>query len=332
MGTLTTGARCVHRGVGTLAWTTTAQDLRQRFEPSGTVDTMRMLTDRATGRSRGCGCVAMPDGQAAPRSPDGETTAAHRRRDGAGIPRDAAGEETDPLHTKEEHMPAGRQRRTPPPERPVWGLTILSPSHPEVRRLQQAAVQPTLHGHKVWPTSLVLLDYLHQRGLPPQTRVLELGCGWGLVGIACAKTFQAQVTGLDADAAVFPYLQPHAARNGVHLATRQGTFAELTAQDLAACHLAHSLDSGSLLVMVCIGSSVGRPYRRRWAGLAAARARGRTGGRPPALTAADKQAARALLKDPAITVEAVAKRLQVSPATLYRHFPGGRSGLDEILG
>jgi len=68
------------------------------------------------------------------------------------------------------------------------------------------------------------------------------------------------------------------------------------------------------------------------AGLAAARARGRTGGRPPALAAADKQAARALLKDPAITMEEVAKRLQVSPATLYRHLPGGRSGLDEAKG
>src|SRR5712691_635620 len=71
---------------------------------------------------------------------------------------------------------------------------------------------------------------------------------------------------------------------------------------------------------------------RTRAGLAAARARGRTGGRPPALSAADKTAARALLKDPAIPAEAVAKRLQVSPATLYRHFPGGRSGLDEAGG
>jgi DNA invertase Pin-like site-specific DNA recombinase len=71
---------------------------------------------------------------------------------------------------------------------------------------------------------------------------------------------------------------------------------------------------------------------RTRAGLAAARARGRTGGRPPALSAADKQAARALLKDPAITVEEVAQRLRVSPATLYRHLPGGRSGLDEALG
>src|SRR4030095_2750060 len=158
-------------------------------------------------------------------------------RGGGGVRWGAACRGQQHLHAKEERMPAGRQRRTPPPERSVWGLTILSPSHPEVRRLQQASVQPTLHGHKVWPTSLVLLDYLHQRGLPPQTRVLELGCGWGLVGIACAKTCRARVTGLDADAAVFPYLQLHAARNGVHLATRQGTFAELMPQDLAAFDL-----------------------------------------------------------------------------------------------
>jgi 16S rRNA G1207 methylase RsmC len=80
----------------------------------------------------------------------------------------------------------------------------LSSSHPEVRRLQHTAARPSLHGQKVWPTSFVLLDYLQQRGVAPQARVLELGCGWGLVGIACAKMFQAQVTGLDADAAVFP--------------------------------------------------------------------------------------------------------------------------------
>jgi predicted nicotinamide N-methyase len=83
----------------------------------------------------------------------------------------------------------------------------------------------------------VLLDYLQQRGVSPQTRVLDLGCGWGLVGMACAKTFQAQVTGLDADAAVFPYLQLHAQRNGVHMATRQGSFADLAPQELAAFEL-----------------------------------------------------------------------------------------------
>ena len=134
-------------------------------------------------------------------------------------------------------MPADRKRRTPPQERHAFGLTMLAPSHPEVRRLQHDAARPSLHGHKVWPTSFVLMDYLHQRGVPPRARVLELGCGWGLVGIACAKTFQAQVTGLDADTAVFPYLQLHAQRNGVHIATRHGTFADLAPQDLAAFDL-----------------------------------------------------------------------------------------------
>jgi len=81
------------------------------------------------------------------------------------------------------------------------------------------------------------MDYLYQRGVSPQSRVLDLGCGWGLVGIACAKMFQAQVTGLDADAAVFPYLQLHAQRNGVYITTRQGTFADLTPPELGAFEL-----------------------------------------------------------------------------------------------
>ncbi len=68
---------------------------------------------------------------------------------------------------------------------------------------------------------------------------------------------------------------------------------------------------------------------RTMAGLAAARSRGRKGGRPPSLNAKDLAAAKALLSDPGITVEEVAKRLKVSPATLYRHLPGGRGALSE---
>jgi len=64
---------------------------------------------------------------------------------------------------------------------------------------------------------------------------------------------------------------------------------------------------------------------RTRSGLDAARRRGRTGGRPPALSEQDVQAAKALLRDPEITVEEVAERLNVAPSTLYRHLPGGRS-------
>ena len=67
---------------------------------------------------------------------------------------------------------------------------------------------------------------------------------------------------------------------------------------------------------------------RTKAGLTAARARGKFGGRPPALTEKDLQEARALLRDPEITVEQVASRLGVGASTLYRHLPGGRSGME----
>jgi DNA invertase Pin-like site-specific DNA recombinase len=66
---------------------------------------------------------------------------------------------------------------------------------------------------------------------------------------------------------------------------------------------------------------------RSRAGLDAARARGRIRGRKPVLSAKDLTAARAMLRDDSITVEEVARRLGVAPATLYRHIPGGRSAI-----
>jgi DNA invertase Pin-like site-specific DNA recombinase len=67
---------------------------------------------------------------------------------------------------------------------------------------------------------------------------------------------------------------------------------------------------------------------RTLAGLAAARARGRMGGRPRSLSPQDLTVAKALLRDPEITMDQVAQRLGVAPATLYRHLPGGRSALE----
>ncbi len=64
---------------------------------------------------------------------------------------------------------------------------------------------------------------------------------------------------------------------------------------------------------------------RTRAGLDAARARGKKGGRPPKLNADDLKAAKALLADPEINVEEIARRLGVSSATLYRHMPAPRA-------
>jgi transposase-like protein len=56
----------------------------------------------------------------------------------------------------------------------------------------------------------------------------------------------------------------------------------------------------------------------------AARSRGRKGGRPRSLSDKDLKQARALLTDPEITVEEVARRFGVDPSTLYRYLPAAR--------
>ncbi|HUU66727.1 MAG TPA: recombinase family protein [Methyloceanibacter sp.] len=66
---------------------------------------------------------------------------------------------------------------------------------------------------------------------------------------------------------------------------------------------------------------------RTRAGLEAARKRGKVGGRPRALSDGDLKAAKVLLASHELSVADVARRVGVSPATLYRHFPGGRSSV-----
>ena len=58
---------------------------------------------------------------------------------------------------------------------------------------------------------------------------------------------------------------------------------------------------------------------RTTAGLAEARRKGKTGGRPKRLTEKDVTAAKALLADGSLTSKEVAARFGVSKATLYRH-------------
>ena len=56
-------------------------------------------------------------------------------------------------------------------------------------------------------------------------------------------------------------------------------------------------------------------------GLAAARMRGRVGGRPTVVTPEILRAARDMLPNPDNSIESIAKILGVSPGTLYNHVP-----------
>jgi DNA invertase Pin-like site-specific DNA recombinase len=113
------------------------------------------------------------------------------------------------------------------------------------------------------------------------------------------------------------------------------TVEQLAARDIGFRSLTESIDTttaGGKLIFHVFGAlaeferSVIRERAR--AGLDAAKARGRTGGRPPVLNEKDLNVAKALLADPDITVEDVAKRLKVATSTLYRHLPGGRGALE----
>lgn len=76
------------------------------------------------------------------------------------------------------------------------------------------------------------MDFLSRRGLPSRARVMELGCGWGLLGMYCAKRFQARVTCVDIDPDVFPFLELHAEVNNVKIATMKGAIGGLNRNHL----------------------------------------------------------------------------------------------------
>jgi DNA invertase Pin-like site-specific DNA recombinase len=114
------------------------------------------------------------------------------------------------------------------------------------------------------------------------------------------------------------------------------TVEQLEEQRIGFKSLTEAIDttsSGGRLVFHIFGAlsefERGLIKERTIAGLKVARDMGKKGGRPSSLKSEDLIAAKALLRDPEITVTEVAKRLKVDPSTLYRYFPGGRSAVKE---
>ena len=117
--------------------------------------------------------------------------------------------------------------------RQAFGLKILTSAHPRVRRLKAEGYQAEIHGNKFWNSSFLIMDYLKRHPLKSKAKVLEVGCGWGLLGLFCAKHFDAEVVGIDADDKVAPYLALHAEMNGLEMAFEKKTFQQLTTRYLA---------------------------------------------------------------------------------------------------
>ena len=136
----------------------------------------------------------------------------------------------------------------------AYGIRLLLSRHPEVRRLKRIAY-PSLHGNKHWMSSWVLMDYFKRRGLLDGARIMEVGCGWGLAGIYCAKKHNAIVTSVDIDPEVFPYLRLHADINKVEITTLNKGFNGLAGKHLKAVDFLIGAD-------ICFWDSMVDPIRR----------------------------------------------------------------------
>jgi predicted nicotinamide N-methyase len=137
--------------------------------------------------------------------------------------------------------------------RRAYGVRLLLSQHPEIRKLK-CFNAPSVHGNKLWKSTWLLIDYLHRRGLPEGVRVMEVGCGWGLLGIYCAKNHGARVIAVDLDAEVFPYLELHAKVNGVEISTLKMDFDGLRTKHLTEVDLLIGAD-------VCFWDTLVRPLK-----------------------------------------------------------------------
>jgi predicted nicotinamide N-methyase len=156
--------------------------------------------------------------------------------------------------------PAGRFMGRPPPNshrhlRVAHGVQILKQQHPVIRSLRKAGPRPTLYGARVWQSTFMLMDHLVGHPLARDPRVMEIGCGWGLLGIFCAMRFAAEVLLTDADERVFPYAMIHARLNRVSVRTEHVGFERITDPGLREHDILLGAD-------VCFWPELGTSLRR----------------------------------------------------------------------
>ena len=84
---------------------------------------------------------------------------------------------------------------------------------------------------------------------------MEIGCGWGLLGIYCAKKYGAGVTAVDLDPEVFPYLELHAKVNEVRIFTLKKDFDGLRTKHLKEVDLLIGAD-------VCFWDDMVKPLKK----------------------------------------------------------------------
>ena len=133
-------------------------------------------------------------------------------------------------------------KKTRVTERKFRGVTLPTAGHKVIRRVKRDGHEPSIHGTKLWRSSFLIMDYLHKHPPEAADNVLDAGCGWGITGIWCARKFGASVVSLDADPAVFPYLNAVAELNNVTTTPMVRRFEQLKKSQLASFDLLVAAD------------------------------------------------------------------------------------------
>jgi predicted nicotinamide N-methyase len=136
----------------------------------------------------------------------------------------------------------------------AYGIYLLESKHRLIRRLRKA-YQPSVHGHKTWSASFLLMDYLQHEPLAKRSRVLEIGCGWGPGSVFCASRFKARVTALDIDREVFPFLEVLAELNGVKVEPLVSRFEKVSDEQLSRFDVIVASD-------ICFWDNLVKPLNR----------------------------------------------------------------------
>jgi predicted nicotinamide N-methyase len=127
-------------------------------------------------------------------------------------------------------------------QRRFRGTIMPTASHPDIRKVKREGNYPSIHGNKLWKSSCLVIDYLKQNPPEHAESVIDVGCGWGASGIWCAKKLGSDVTSMDADPDVFPFLEVAADLNDVTTTPLVSRFEKLSKRQLSKFDLLIAAD------------------------------------------------------------------------------------------
>lgn len=116
----------------------------------------------------------------------------------------------------------------------IQGLKYFTGNHPIVKSYSKVSLRPIDFGHKVWASSLVFIDFLSKNDFSlSDKKILEVGCGWGILGLYLAKKFNCDALLTDKDDKVLPLVHSHAELNNLKVDTAAASFTSLTDDQLS---------------------------------------------------------------------------------------------------